>query len=338
MRVLAAVLVAAALISLGGVAGYALTQEDGETETWNVCANPLRGYVIEFPVGWHVGGTAEDPGRTERVCSYFDPRPFQIPPLANPLFRRALEVRVPAATFEDALAALTDPRAVDVVEQTRAAVAHRRAVRLETEATGRGAAKRGTRTYGYLIDRRWMPPFEDLGLPPLLVVTTARREEDLHWKEVVDHAVGTLRLLAPTVPEPLPGAPDPVVRKYFQILAAAEAYDYDALAKLADDNAFSYTLGGAVEGGPAAYWLRAEKRGETPAAALAAILRLPYTLHRGIYVWPFAFARPPHDLTEYERKLLRALPGDAEIGETGYLGWRAGITPDGAWIFFIAGD
>jgi len=73
----------------------------------------------------------------------------------------------------------------------------------------------------------------------------------------------------------------------------------------------------------------------------AAILRMPYTLSRGYYFWPFAYdVADVNDLTTHERKLLAPLGRlDRLFAEgTGYLGWRAGIAPDGAWSFFVAGD
>jgi hypothetical protein len=131
--------------------------------------------------------------------------------------------------------------------------------------------------------------------------------------------------------------PAPVAEVRAELLAAAEAGDHDRLAALAPED-FSYTFGGEVEGGPAAYWRRLGEEGQDPLGALEAVLRLPYTLTGGIYIWPFAYDARPEEITEYERTLLSEIPGGAEITESGYLGWRAGIDPDGTWLFFIAGD
>jgi hypothetical protein len=134
------------------------------------------------------------------------------------------------------------------------------------------------------------------------------------------------------------GVPEAVEEKRSAILEAAESGDVDAVAALAAEQ-FSYTFGGPVEGGPAAYWRRLEAEGEQPLETLAAILRLPYTLSGGVYVWPFAYDRTEDELTDHERALLEQLPeGTAVFTPEGYLGWRAGIEPDGDWIFFIAGD
>jgi hypothetical protein len=134
------------------------------------------------------------------------------------------------------------------------------------------------------------------------------------------------------------GLPEPVEAKRAAILEAAESADHEAVAALASDQ-FSYTFGGPVEGGPAAFWRQAEANGDEPLESLARILRMPYTLSRGLYVWPFAYDRTPDELTPYEEDLLAQLPGGGDVFTGGgYLGWRAGIEPNGDWVFFVAGD
>jgi hypothetical protein len=134
------------------------------------------------------------------------------------------------------------------------------------------------------------------------------------------------------------GVPAAVETKRAEILRAAEAKDYDGLARLADTT-FKYTFGSAVPGGPAAFWRKAEQQGQQPLEALAAVLKLPYTLSRGLYVWPFAYDKTKDEITQYEATLLKKIPpGDVTVGPQGYLGWRAGILPDGSWIYFVSGD
>jgi hypothetical protein len=141
---------------------------------------------------------------------------------------------------------------------------------------------------------------------------------------------------ADTMPGGLPAA---VERKRLAILAAAESGDYDAVADLADPDEFRYTFGSPVAGGPAEYWRQlASDTPDRPLETLAAILRLPYTLYRGVYTWPFAFDKTPEELTDYERGLLEPLGRAGVFAGESYLGWRAGIRPDGSWIFFLAGD
>jgi hypothetical protein len=141
-----------------------------------------------------------------------------------------------------------------------------------------------------------------------------------------------------TVAAPDVGVPSAVESKRAAMLRAAEANDYEGLAKLAAPT-FRYTFGSPVSGGPAAYWRDAEQQGQQPLEALAAILELPYTLSRGLYVWPFAYDKTSDEITQHEATLLKTIPPDgATVGPEGYLGWRAGILPDGSWIYFVAGD
>ena len=139
------------------------------------------------------------------------------------------------------------------------------------------------------------------------------------------------------------GVPAAVEETRAALLAAAESGDYEALRPLIPaDGAFKYTFGGPVDGGPIAYWQELERTTEArPLEALAAVLRMPYTLSRGYYYWPFAYDVPDvADLSPHERELLAPLgPLDTAFVEgSGYLGWRAGIAPDGTWVFFVAGD
>ncbi len=73
-----------------------------------------------------------------------------------------------------------------------------------------------------------------------------------------------------------------------------------------------------------------------PFETLARIMRLPYSLRQGLYVWPFAYGTPKGELTEYERGLLGGLA--ASYAGEDYYGWRSGIRPDGTWVFFVSGD
>ena len=141
--------------------------------------------------------------------------------------------------------------------------------------------------------------------------------------------------------QPSTAVPAAVEATRVALLEAAEGGDYEALrAHL--PAAFEYTFGGPVEGGPIAYWQQLERTtDERPLEALAAILKLPYVLSRGYYVWPWAYTVGERaDLSEHERELLAPLGSADELvlDGTGYLGWRAGFEPDGTWAFFVAGD
>jgi hypothetical protein len=297
------------------------------TQEWSHCVDTQAGYDVEYPADWHRGGTVEDPARPALLCRFFDPEPFNIPPNSD-FFGTALEIGPDDQPFDDALASLIDTRFNETVLRERLSLQGRhRAFRLELVATGQGLAERGTRTYEYLVRRLYGPP--------LFLRTTAAPDEPLVHRAVVDHAATTLALLA--VPPAQPSTlPEPVAEKRAAILEAAERGDAADVAALADPGGFEYTFGGPVPGGPAAYWRQIEDT-ERPLEALAQILQLPYTLSRGIYVWPFAYDKTEDELTEYERELLAPL-GEGGAFADGYLGWRAGITPEGRWVFFVAGD
>jgi hypothetical protein len=144
----------------------------------------------------------------------------------------------------------------------------------------------------------------------------------------------------PASVSPQPGLPRAVAEKREAILHAA---DYEALAGLVDPDEFEYTFGEPVAGGPSAYWRQLEEgTDERPLQILHAILQMPYTREREVYVWPFAFNKDLSTLTPAERQLLLTILTERQIRQMqefgGYIGWRAGIRPDGGWIFFIAGD
>ena len=161
-------------------------------------------------------------------------------------------------------------------------------------------------------------------------------------RETEDPETVTQSVTVTTTEADEPGLPAAVEKTRAALLAAAESGDYEALRPLVPETAFEYTFGSPVPGGPIAYWQEAERTsGARPLEALAEVLRMPYTLSRGLYVWPFAYdVAAIDDLTAHERELLAPLgPLESVFVEgTGYLGWRAGIQPDGTWIFFVAGD
>lgn len=144
-----------------------------------------------------------------------------------------------------------------------------------------------------------------------------------------------------TTPTGETGLPAAVEQTRVALLDAAESGDYEALRPLVSDS-FEYTFGSPVEGGPIAYWQGLEEEtDERPLESLAAILRMPYVLSRGYYVWPWAYTvEAAGDLSEHEVELLAPLGPPSRLfpSGSGYFGWRAGIAPDGTWVFFVAGD
>jgi hypothetical protein len=152
----------------------------------------------------------------------------------------------------------------------------------------------------------------------------------------------TTTTVTTTAEQPAPGLPAEVDKTRAELLEAAETGDYAALRPFIRSTSFAYTFGDPFPGGPIAYWQNLERTtSQKPLEALADILKLPYTLSRGVYYWPFAYdVSSIDDLTAHERELLAPL-GLLEsifVEGTGYLGWRAGIEPDGTWVLFVSGD
>lgn len=138
--------------------------------------------------------------------------------------------------------------------------------------------------------------------------------------------------------------PEPVARTRRQVLEAALACDYAALAQLAQAaEEFTYSFGGGAD--PGGFWQAQEEQGEDPLRHLVGLLRLPhrYVQEHDQYVWPAAFAYESWgDVPEQARQDLTALytpselAGFAQFGA--YVGYRIGIDSSGRWLFFVAGD
>jgi len=157
------------------------------------------------------------------------------------------------------------------------------------------------------------------------------------------------------LPSPSPNGdlPQNVVEKRAAILRAAGAGDYSTLGTLVDPNQFTFTFGGVSPGNDVAaqavaYW---KEQGPEPAGIMAALLRMSSTTQSSngqvVYVWPFAATMTPaelQNLTADQMNQLRGAYKDPDavlrswVAAGGYTGWRLGITADGRWIFFVAGD
>jgi hypothetical protein len=126
-----------------------------------------------------------------------------------------------------------------------------------------------------------------------------------------------------------------------QMFAGAMSCDFDGLENLAQADDFTFSFG-APEGGPAAYWRAAEKRGDPVMATLAQILNMPFGRMEDLYVWPYAYAVDFAELSAEQEEQLRQYFTDQEIADWksfgGYSGYRVGIAPSGDWLFYVAGD
>lgn len=129
-----------------------------------------------------------------------------------------------------------------------------------------------------------------------------------------------------------------VAAKRDEIVAAAAACDYDALAAAAFSQGFTYSYGD--DGDPATFWREVEDSGEPVLASLVATLELPNIEDEiGFTNWPSAHQDNP---SEADWDALTAIYTDEDIAawreDGSFLGYRIGITDEADWIFFVAGD
>lgn len=144
--------------------------------------------------------------------------------------------------------------------------------------------------------------------------------------------------------------PEPVKRMRQLIVDAAASGNIKSLRPLIGkgDSATQLALGG-IEGDPVQFLreLSGDKEGQEILAILEEVLSAGYVhLDVGkpteLYVWPYFYAIPLDKLTARQRvelfKIITA--GDYEDMKSygAYIFYRVGITPDGKWSFFVAGD
>lgn len=154
----------------------------------------------------------------------------------------------------------------------------------------------------------------------------------------------------PEVQYDLTKLPEPVLRMRNQIVEAAKTGDLEKLRPLigSGDEQTQLSLGG-IDGDPITYLkeLAGDEGGQEILAIIEEVLSAGYVhMEPGtpneFYVWPYFFALPLDKLTPPQRvelfKIITA--GDYDDMKTygAYIFYRIGITPDGKWSFFIAGD
>jgi len=146
-------------------------------------------------------------------------------------------------------------------------------------------------------------------------------------------------LAAPQTAEDLP---DAVAETRDAIIAAATACDFDMLESIAGES-FSTSFGG---GGSEnlSIW---NDEGLDPTVTLLHLLDMSHATIQGaageIHVWPAAYAYETWEQVDQDDlDELAMIHSEDELDSfasaDGYLGWRIGISEDGTWLFFIAGD
>lgn len=144
--------------------------------------------------------------------------------------------------------------------------------------------------------------------------------------------------------------PEPVARMRSLLVEAAKTGDIEKLRPLIGTGAAMPQLSfGDIEGDPIAFikGLSGDGEGQEILAIMEEVLNAGY-VHLGegtdedLYVWPYFFGIPLDKLDPRQKvelfKIVTA--GDFEdMKQYGaYVFYRLGITPEGRWAFFVAGD
>lgn len=144
--------------------------------------------------------------------------------------------------------------------------------------------------------------------------------------------------------------PEPVQRMRQLILDVAMGGDIEKLRTLVGtgDDATQLSVTG-LEGDPIEFLkeLSGDKDGEEILAIIENVLNAGYVhLDPGtpeeLYAWPYFFAMPLERLTPRQRvelfKIVTAGDYEDMKSDGAYNFYRLGITPEGKWAFFVAGD
>lgn len=144
--------------------------------------------------------------------------------------------------------------------------------------------------------------------------------------------------------------PVPVRRMRDLIMDAARSGDPEQLRPLIGTGPNPTRLSLAdIDGDPIEYFksISGDAEGHEMLAILLEVFEAGYARfdegqETELFVWPDFFAKPLDSLTAQERVALFKLvtAGDYEdmAAFGAYIFFRAGITPDGRWLFFVAGD
>ena len=142
---------------------------------------------------------------------------------------------------------------------------------------------------------------------------------------------------------PAPDLPDEVAALRVFLVDAALRCDEQLLRTAMDEsNGFSASFDDEVDA--LGLWWTLEEAGEQPFLRLAEVLATtPGVVEGGdgpIHVWPRVSTGAPEDTTEVawsEVTWVDDLAAAKAQGD-GYLDWRAGISDDGQWRYFVRGD
>lgn len=154
----------------------------------------------------------------------------------------------------------------------------------------------------------------------------------------------------PAIEYDLTKLPDAVREMHAKVLEAAKSGKMESLRALigTGENQTQFSLGN-TDDDPLKYLLSlsGDPGGQEILAILLEILDAGYVhLDAGtpqdLYVWPYFFAIPLEKLTDTQRVELFKIVTSGDVDDMksfgSYIFYRAGISPDGKWRFFLAGE
>lgn len=141
---------------------------------------------------------------------------------------------------------------------------------------------------------------------------------------------------------PAPGLDEAAIQMRDFLIDAALRCDESMLQTAIDESSqFSFSFGGDTDA--LGFWWDLEAAGDEPFLRLAQVLATTPALADGgdVVVFPRVTTGRPEDTTDEaidELIWIDPQQRDTILGDTGYLDWRAGISRDGEWRFFVRGD
>lgn len=154
----------------------------------------------------------------------------------------------------------------------------------------------------------------------------------------------------PMIEYDLTKLPEAVLATHTKLVEAAKSGDIESLRALigTGEDSTQFSLGGTSED-PLKYLLSlsGDEGGQEILAILLEILdagfvHLDIGTPQELYVWPYFFAIPLEKLDNKQKVELFKIvtSGDVEDMKSfgAYIFYRAGISPDGRWRFFLAGE
>jgi hypothetical protein len=154
----------------------------------------------------------------------------------------------------------------------------------------------------------------------------------------------------PEVVYDLSRLPEPVRRMHDLIVEACKSGDIEKLRSLVGSGSSMTQLSlTEVKGDPIDFLksLSGDSEGQEILAIMEEVMNAGYVhLDAGtpqeLYVWPYFFAFPLDQLDPRQKvelfKLVTASDYEDMKQFGAYIFYRAGIAPDGRWVFFVAGD